>query len=78
MSKMSWKQEQALERLRSNDPALLELCLHCEGLGVKAAGRLAEALQVNHTLLKLGLGFNNIGNQGALRLGEVLKSNKTL
>lgn len=80
--------DDAVQWLRANDPALIELNLQCRwrrsdgayNKKIRAAGalRLAEAVAVNSTMVTLDLTGNEVGDQGALSLADALACNRTL
>ena len=67
-----------LERIKANDPALIELNLGYEHLKESDIQPLVEALTQNTTLTTLYLGGNRIGDTGANVIALALKDNTTL
>ncbi|MFO0006411.1 MAG: hypothetical protein ACK559_35345, partial [bacterium] len=55
-----------------------EISLYAAGIGYERVKRVAEALKLNHTVIKIYLCLNNIGVEGAREIAQALKVNSTL
>eukprot|EP01094_Clydonella_sp_ATCC50884_P017423 TRINITY_DN3032_c0_g1_i1.p1 TRINITY_DN3032_c0_g1~~TRINITY_DN3032_c0_g1_i1.p1 ORF type:complete len:225 (-),score=38.32 TRINITY_DN3032_c0_g1_i1:367-1041(-) len=70
--------DEAVPRLRANDPTLTHLHIKRKGIGDEGAVRLADALGGNTALEGLYLALNNIGDEGASRLADCLRHSTAL
>src|SRR5260221_194567 len=67
-----------LERIKANDPTLVELHLTYQNLNDSDIQPLAEALAQNTTLTTLNLNSNQIGDSGANSIAQALQVNTSL
>src|SRR5438045_24630 len=67
-----------LNRLRSNDPALISLTLNGKEYDAADGKALAEVLKINCMLQSLDLFWNHLGDEGVKALAEALKFNRAL
>ena len=65
----------AIARLKSNDPTLTTLNLIYKHIGAAGASAIANALRTNNALTTLDLWSNNIGDAGASVIANALRKN---
>jgi hypothetical protein len=70
--------EELLQRIRDNDPTLLEASFYNQNIGDQGCIDFVTAMTNNTHLTCVGLGNNNIGDLGCQHLGELLKTNGSL
>ena len=76
---MFLKLDEACERLIRNDSTLIKLDLRRDNdIKKEGVSRIAEALEVNTTLIYLDLEGNHISDEGVSRIIEALEINSTL
>ena len=68
----------AIARLKSNNPTLTTLDLFSNYIWAAGAIAIADALRENTTLTTLDLVYNNIGDAGASAIADALRTNRAL